>query len=94
VVVTSLALPTSAKALDLLGALLTAAEHEAEISGREPAPAYTERAAIIHRKRRDYAAEIAVIELWEGACPPESGPRRHSSEVDQKARTCMGAEQS
>ena len=63
------------EALQLLGALITAAEQEAEVSGREPAPAYTERAAIIHRKRRDYAAEIAVIERWERACPPEKrGP--------------------
>jgi hypothetical protein len=62
-------------ALELLGALITAAEQEAEVSGREPAPAYTERAAIIHRKRRDYAAEIAVIERWAKACPPEKrGP--------------------
>lgn len=60
-----------AQALRLLEALITAAEQEAAISGREPAPAYTERAAIIHRKRKDYAAEIAVIERWDRACPPE-----------------------
>lgn len=63
------------EALNLLGALIIAAEQEAEVSGREPVPAYTERAAIIHRKRRDYAAEIAVIERWERACPPDTrGP--------------------
>lgn len=63
------------EALRLLSALIVAAEQEAEVSGREPAPAYTERAAIIHRKRRDYAAEVAVIERWERACPPEKrGP--------------------
>ena len=58
-------------ALNLVYALITAAEQEARLSGREPAPAYTERAAIIHRKHRDYAAEIAVIERWDQACPPE-----------------------
>jgi hypothetical protein len=59
------------EALELVGALITAAEQEAQLSGREPAPGYTERAAIIYRKRRDYAGEIAVIERWERACPPE-----------------------
>jgi hypothetical protein len=59
------------QALELVGALITAAEQEARVSGREPAPAYTERAAIIYRKRRDYLAEIAVIERWERACPPQ-----------------------
>lgn len=62
-------------ALKLLYALISAAEQEAEVSGREPAPAYTERAAIIHRRRRDYAAEILVIERWKTACPPaKRGP--------------------
>ncbi|WP_164477838.1 hypothetical protein [Nocardioides pantholopis] len=63
------------EALALLEALIIAAEQEASISGREPAPAYTERAAIIHRKRRDYVAEIAAVERWINACPPEErGP--------------------
>lgn len=59
------------EALNLVYALITAAEQEAALSGREPAPAYTERAAIIHRKHKDYAAEIAVIERWDHACPPK-----------------------
>lgn len=63
------------KALELVGALITAAEQESQISGQEPAPAYTWRAAIIYRKQRDYRAEIAVLERWEKACPPEKrGP--------------------
>lgn len=63
------------EALELVGALITAAEQEAQMRGREPAPGYTERAAIIYRKRRDYLAEIAVIEQWEKACPAEKrGP--------------------
>lgn len=69
------------EALQLLEALITAAEQEAEVSGREPAPAYTERAAIIHRKRRDYAGEMAVIERWAKACPPE---RRGSGATQAK----------
>lgn len=59
------------EALELVGALITAAEQEAQASGHEPAPAYTERAAIIYRRRKDYAAEIGVIERWERACLPE-----------------------
>jgi hypothetical protein len=63
------------EALELVGTLITAAEQESKLSGREPAPGYTERAAIIYRKRHDYAAEIAVIERWARACSPEKrGP--------------------
>jgi len=63
------------QALKLVEALIVAAEQEATISGREPGPAYTERAAMIHRKRREYDAEIEVIERWMNACPPEKrGP--------------------
>lgn len=59
------------EALELVLALVTCAEQESRLSGREPAPAYTERAAILYRKQKQYGAEIAVIERWEGACPPE-----------------------
>lgn len=59
------------EALRLVYALITVAEQEAMLSGREPAPAYTERAAIIHRKHKDYRAEIAVIERWDSVCPPQ-----------------------
>lgn len=63
------------EALAAVEVLIEAAEQEAQASGREPAPGYTERAAIIYRKRRDYAAEVAVLERWERACPPEQrGP--------------------
>lgn len=73
------------EALALIGALITAAEQEAVVSGREPAPAYTERAAIIHRKRKDYAAEIAVIERWMNACPPEKrGPGATQEKLHQR----------
>lgn len=59
------------QALGLLMDLIEAAERAARVSGREPAPGYTERAAVIYRRRKDYAGEIAIIERWEGACPPE-----------------------
>jgi len=59
------------RALDLVYALIIVAEREAAANGREPAPAYTERAAILHRKRKEYEREVAVLERWEIACPPE-----------------------
>lgn len=59
--------------LHLVLACVDAAERVAAIRGREPAPGYTKRAAIIYRRRKDYAAEVAVIERWIRACPPEKG---------------------
>lgn len=56
--------------------LCTAAIQGAEAAreGREPAPWYTEQAAIIYRKlgRRD--DEIAVLQRWLAVCPPERRP--------------------
>ena len=43
---------------------------EGNREGREPAPAYTEHAAIIHRKLGQRAEEIAVLERWLRLCPP------------------------
>jgi hypothetical protein len=60
--------------------LCTAAIQGAEAAreGREPAPWYTEQAAIIYRKlgRRD--DEITVLRRWLAVCPPE---RRKGSRV-------------
>lgn len=55
------------EALDLLFECIDAAERDRD--GREPAPWYTEQAAIIFRKGKDYAAEIAVLERYQKACP-------------------------
>ncbi|WP_137844629.1 HIRAN domain-containing protein [Microbacterium sp. 2FI] len=63
--------------------LCTAAIQGAEAAreGREPAPWYTEQAAIIYRKlgRRD--DEIAVLRRWLAVCPPE---RREGSRVKER----------
>lgn len=59
------------EALSLLLDIIDAAERTARVSGREPAPGYTHRAAVIYRRRKDYDAEVAIIERWEAACPPE-----------------------
>jgi hypothetical protein len=44
---------------------------EADRRGREPAPFYTEQAAIILRKLGRGDEEIAVLERWLALCPPK-----------------------
>ena len=48
-------------ALALLLECIGATERAAAIEGLDPAPGYTERAAIIYHRRRNYDAEIAII---------------------------------
>jgi hypothetical protein len=55
-------------ALEILYECIDAAEQER--NGREPAPWYTHEAAVIHRGRKEFAAEVAILERWENACPP------------------------
>ncbi|MFD9963963.1 hypothetical protein [Amycolatopsis sp. NPDC058986] len=77
--------PAASKALPLVYALIVVAERAAKISGREPAPAYTWRAAILHRKRKEYREEVAVLERWEAACPPERrGPGAMQPKLAQR----------
>lgn len=57
------------EALELCYAAVEGAESARD--GREPAPWYTEQAAIIHRKRGERAEEVAVLRRWLKACPPE-----------------------
>ncbi|GAA3864794.1 hypothetical protein GCM10022243_33830 [Saccharothrix violaceirubra] len=59
------------EALSLLLELVDAAEGLARTEGSAPAPAYTERAAVILRRRKDYAAEITLLERWQAAHPGE-----------------------
>lgn len=61
------------EALALLMEIIDAAERAAAVRGREPAPGYTDRAAIILRRRGDYAGEVAVLERYQRACPPGRG---------------------
>ncbi|MFD1535306.1 3'-5' exonuclease [Pseudonocardia aurantiaca] len=56
-------------ALVLLLELIDAAERFAQVSGGPPAPAYTARAAVIYRRRRNYDAEVVILERWEEALP-------------------------
>jgi hypothetical protein len=55
------------EALVLCYKAITAAEGDA--GGREPAPWYTEQAAIVHRKLAQKDEEIAVLKRWLAKCP-------------------------
>ncbi len=60
--------------LELLLECMAAAEREAREARGVPTPAYAHRAAVIHRRRRDYAAEVEVLKRWIGACPEPRDP--------------------
>jgi len=55
--------------------------------GREPAPWYTEQAAIIHRKRGERAEEEAVLRRWLKHCPPD---RRLGSKIHTRLGKLTG----
>lgn len=67
------------EALALCYGAIEAAENSRE--GREPAPWYTEQAAIIHRKLGQRAEEEQVLRRWLDACPPD---RRGGSSIQQR----------
>ncbi|MDO5675893.1 MAG: hypothetical protein Q4G35_00120 [Propionibacteriaceae bacterium] len=70
-----------ADALALCYLAIQGAEQDPTRMGREPAPWYTIRAAIIHRKLEQHSEEIAVLQRWLDHCPAE---RQQSSEVWQR----------
>lgn len=49
--------------------------------GREPAPWYSEQAAIIYRKLNQRDEEMAVLKRWVAVCPPE---RREGSRIKER----------
>lgn len=59
---------------------------ERDRNGREPAPAYTEQAAIIHRKLGQHDEEIAVLERWLSFAPPD---RRAGSSIAERHQKCL-----
>jgi hypothetical protein len=61
------------QALPLLLEIIDAAERAAVIQGLEPPPGYTERAAVIYRRRGDLDAEVALLRRYLDACPPGRG---------------------
>ena len=74
------------EALELCYAAIEGAENGRE--GREPAPWYTEQAAIVHRKLGERDKEISVLERWVRVCPPE---RREGSSIQQRLNKLTGS---
>jgi len=75
------------EALALCYSAIEAAENARE--GREPAPWYTEQAAIIHRKLGERDSEVAVLRRWLEACPAEL---RDRSSINQRLDKLIGHE--
>lgn len=67
------------EALVLCYGAIAAAERARD--GREPAPWYTEQAAIIHRKLGQRAEEEAVLRRWLRICPSD---RRDESQIQER----------
>ena len=74
------------EALTLCYAAIDGAESARE--GREPAPWYTEQAAIIHRKLGQTDQEVAVLERWLKACPAD---RRENSGIALRLEKLKGS---
>ena len=73
------------EALTLCYAAIEGAERERE--DREPAPWYTEQAAIVHRKLGQGDEEIAVLQRWLQGCPED---RRAGSRIRQRLTKITG----
>ncbi len=73
------------EALALCYGAIAAAENDRD--GREPAPWYTEQAAIIHRKLGQRDKEEAVLQRWLDACPPS---RREGSSIKLRLEKLTG----
>lgn len=74
------------EALALCYGAIAAAENDRD--GREPAPWYTEQAAIIHRKLGQRAEEEAVLRRWLEHCPAD---RRSGSKVQERLDKLIGS---
>lgn len=59
---------------------------EQDRDGREPAPWYTEQAAIVHRKLGQHQEEMAVLERWLNMTPPD---RREDSKIAERYLKCV-----
>jgi hypothetical protein len=71
------------EALGLCYAAIEGAEAAARRERLEPAPWYSEQAAIIHRKLQQREQEVAVLERWLAACPPERRGGRIQARLDE-----------
>lgn len=52
------------EALDLLLEVIDVVERPENCSHGGPAPGWTEQAAIVYRKQKDYAGEVAILQRW------------------------------
>lgn len=52
------------EALDLLLEVIAVVERPENCQGREPAPWYTEQAAIVYRKQKNFAGEVDILQRW------------------------------
>ncbi|WP_427017890.1 hypothetical protein ACQCSX_04545 [Pseudarthrobacter sp. P1] len=59
------------EALDIMADLRAAAASLTQYDTREPDPYWFERTAVVHRRIRNYAAEVAVLEVWLAHWPPD-----------------------
>lgn len=73
------------EALELCYRAIAGAENDRE--GREPAPWYTEQAAIIHRKLGQRVEEEQVLRRWLKVCPAD---RREGSRIQQRLSKLTG----
>jgi hypothetical protein len=73
------------EALVLCYQAIRGAEQDRE--GREPAPWYTEQAAIVQGKLGQHQEEIAVLERWLSLAPPAL---RQNSKIAERRRKCPG----
>ncbi|WP_182908068.1 hypothetical protein [Microbispora sp. H13382] len=77
-------------ALALLARIFPAVEAQARILGGSPAPGYYERAAIIHRRKKDYAAEVAILERYVTLCPPGFVHEGFATRLDKARKLLSG----
>ncbi|WP_332665285.1 hypothetical protein, partial [Aeromicrobium sp.] len=77
--------------LELLLECMAAAEREAWAARAAPTPVYAHRAAVIHRRRQDYVAEVEVLERWIAACPEPRDPHSRLAVRLVKARRLRDA---
>lgn len=76
------------EALALCYQAIRGAEQDRE--GREPAPWYTEQAAIVHRKLGQHQDEIAVLERWLNLAP---SALRQGSRIAERHQKCTASKE-
>jgi hypothetical protein len=75
------------EALALCYSAIEGAERAAKREKLDPAPWYTEQAAIIHRKLGQRDEEIAVLKRFLLACPPS---RRNAGRIKERLDKLAG----